>query len=118
MRRISALLITSAISVACACGARADSYGFATYAATINGKGNVLRSTGVQSSTRKSVGLYIVAFSRDVSACTYFGGPQGSNGGQVSVAPTGNPMRLQVNTFSAGGQRADLNFALLVSCSS
>jgi hypothetical protein len=118
MQTLPAILIASVASLGLIGTAEADSYGFATFSASVNPKGNVLRSSGVQSSVRNNVGSYVVTFSRAVNTCTFVGSPIGSEGGQVSVQVSKDTNKLRVSTFSNGGVRADLGFALLVSCSS
>jgi len=117
LRKSLALALAAALTFGAAGSVSAQSFGYATFIAHINKKGQTSRGSGVESSTRTSVGKYTVEFTREVKKCSYSATIFGNNGGQASVSHfPGDSKKLRVTTQSSSGAAKNLTFFLIVFC--
>ena len=112
MRTIATVALATLITAG---PAAAQSFGVATFFATVKISGETLRSSGVASSERTAPGKYQVTFVRPITSCAFVASPIGSVGGQASVARQGQNL-VNVSTFSSTGIAANRAFNLIVFC--
>jgi hypothetical protein len=119
MHVLKKALLAASVCAIIAGPASAQSFGFATFHAVVNGTTLVARGSGVKAVTRPAVGKYNVQFARNISACTYIATPWSSTGGQATIFRlAAQPAdTLTVLTFTRTGVAANIHFNLMVSCS-
>lgn len=95
----------------------AQSYGFATYTARIDGSGVIIHSNGLKAATRLSTGSYELTFTRDVSTCVAVATVWGSTVGYTHIVYRAKLVGvLDVNVYSTVGTLADRGINVIVSC--
>ena len=113
MRMIAAIALTTVLYTG---PAAAQSFGVATFFATVQANGETLQSSGVQASAKTGgPGKYRVTFTRPITTCAFIASPLGGVGGQASVARQGQK-HVNVSTFSSSGGAANRAFNLIVFC--
>ena len=112
MRMIAAVALATTLY---ASPAAAQSFGVATFFATVKGTGVTLLSSGVQASAKTGPGTYRVTFVRPITSCAFVASPLGGLGGQASVARQGQ-RHVNVSTFSSAGVARNRAFNLIVFC--
>ena len=113
MRMIAAVALATTLY---ASPAAAQSFGVATFFATVKGTGVTLLSSGVQASAKTGgPGKDRVTFTRPITSCAFVASPLGGVGGQASVARQGQK-HVNVSTFSSAGGAANRAFNLIVFC--
>jgi hypothetical protein len=95
--------------------AAAQSFGVATFFATVGAQGGTQLSSGVQASAKIGPGKYRVTFTRPITSCAFVASPIGGLGGQASVKRQGQK-HVNVSTFSSSGGAANRSFNLIVFC--
>jgi len=109
---IAAVVLATVLS---ASPAAAQSFGVATFFATVQGTGVTVLSSGVQASAKTGLGKYRVTFTRPITSCAFVASPLGALGGQASVKRRGQK-HVDVSTFSSSGGAANRAFNLIVFC--
>jgi hypothetical protein len=110
--------ITAAVALATmlyAGPAAAQSFGVATFFASVSTLGETQHSSGVQASEQTGPGKYRVTFTRPITSCAFVASPLGAVGGQASVKRRGQK-HVDVSTFSSAGGAANRAFNLIVFC--
>jgi hypothetical protein len=112
MRMILAIAIATMLYTG---PAAAQSFGVATFFATVGALGETQRSSGVQASEQTGPGKYRVTFTRPITSCAFVASPLGALGGQASVKRQ-SQKHVNVSTFSSAGAAANRAFNLIVFC--
>lgn len=88
--------------------------------AVVIADGRLVRGAGVRSVNRTGLGTYLVGFDRDLSECAFTASQIQSDPallGPVGMRVEGSPLSvLEVNTATPGGEPADRNFTVQVTC--
>ena len=112
MRMIAAVALATVLYTG---PAAAQSFGVATFFATVGVQGGTQLSSGVQASAKIGPGKYRVTFTRPIVSCAFVASPLGGLGGQASVKRRGKK-HVDVSTFSSSGGAANRAFNLIVFC--
>lgn len=121
------LVVLAAVAASPAAAAADKTRGMALLSANVSGSGTLIGGVGAVSSSRTSVGLFVVTFARNVEDCTpvanigsslqggsLLPGMVSANVHNIFDAP--NPEDISVFTSAANGNAADIAFHLIVFC--
>lgn len=109
---VGAACLTAAIATT----AQAQTY-TAQYFAVINANGATARSSGVESSTRTTAGVYQIVFNRPtLRNCAVTASLLGTAPGSLSMQVPANSKTATIRTFSKTGAAANRPFHMTVLC--
>lgn len=116
-RTLRSLAVAAAcLTAALATAAEAQTY-TAQYFAVINANGATARSSGVESSTRTSTGIYQIVFNRtQLRNCAVTASLLGTAPGSLSMQVPATGKTATVRTFSKAGAAANRAFHMTVLC--
>ena len=89
---------------------------FAHYFALVNGAGVVVRSSGVQSLAKSSVGTYDITFNGSLDACAVVATVSAFTPAYATARKTAVDTTVRVSVFNSSGVKVDLPFQVIVSC--
>lgn len=98
-------------------GPAAAGTGTAEFFGAFGVDGSIRIASGVTGVSKSSTGIFVITFPRVVSQCLWTTSILGRTAGlSTIVTVSGQPTRLEVRTYSAGGVLSDRIFTLAVKC--
>jgi hypothetical protein len=116
------LMAALGVSAVTAAGQQATFITSNSLFAVVESNGALVRSNGVNSSVRNSLGTYTVQFHQTTAGCAILvsDGFTGSLGDpfprEVTVRRTTNKRNVLVNTYDATGALTDMSFHVVLNC--